>query len=83
MIKFSLLKEELDFNIVNTKYHVIHIKSLFILGNSDTIYRFISKKGNSYDCYFCLTNENNHILNNGSTLYSYSNGNLIITIFFL
>ena len=74
------LNEELDFNIKPTKYSILKINPLFV-GKEDTIYRFISESGESYDIYFSLTKESNHILSNGESIDKYTKS-FIPTIFF-
>ena len=76
------LNEELEFKMVRTDYEKIKTPSLFPnISGYDDIYRFVSNKGNSYDVYFSLTNERDHILSNGKNLHSY-NIDKIPTIFF-
>lgn len=75
------LNEEIDWNIIPTNYSIINIVGLFVNSGQDVIYRFTSNGGNSYDVYFSITHESNHLLSDGSNLYNYSTGS-IPTIFF-
>ena len=77
---FNFINEDLDFKMVETKFIEIEIPSLFIPGEKDKIFRFISTKGNSYDLYFCLTLEDNCQLSNGRFIRDYDSP--IPTIFF-
>jgi hypothetical protein len=74
------LNEELDFDIKPTEYSILKISPLFV-GKEDMIYRFVSKSGESYDIYFSLTKESNHILSNGENIDKYTKS-FIPTIFF-
>jgi len=67
--------------MIPTIYKEINIKSLFISNDIDKIFRFISKSGTSYDVYFSLTKESNHLLSDNTNLYDYIKSN-IPTIFF-
>lgn len=81
--KFNLFKinEELDFKMIPTKYTIHLIKSIMIPNETDIVYRFLTNKNNSYDLYFSLTYEGNHILSNGSYLKDITE-DLIPTIYF-
>lgn len=75
------INEELDFKSIPTTYYSITISPLFGVDKGDTIFRFKSNSGESYDIYFSLTYESNHLLSDGSKLYDYTNKPLP-TIFF-
>lgn len=75
------LNEDLEFKMIPTQYELIKISALFLPNSLDTIYRFLTKNGNSYDLYFSLTNENNHLLSNDNFIYDYTKSE-IPTIFF-
>jgi hypothetical protein len=79
--KFKL-NEELDFKMSPTDYEIIKTNPLFISGNKDDIYRFITKKNNnSYDLYFSLTYESDYTLSNGNNIKNITRS-FIPTIFF-
>jgi hypothetical protein len=75
------LNEELDFNMVETKFKEIPIDSIFIKNEKDTIYRFITKSLNFYDLYFSLTEEFGSKLKDNTYITDYTN-DYIPTIFF-
>ena len=78
--KFKL-NEELEFKMIPTTYQEVNIKSLFISGQIDKIFRFNSKSDTSYDLYFSFTKETNHTLSDDTNLHDYTKY-LILTIFF-
>ena len=81
--KFNKFKinEELDFNMIETKFKEIKINSLFIKDNKDTIYRFETISGNEYDVYFSLTDESGCKLIDNTSIDDITN-EYIPTIFF-
>jgi hypothetical protein len=80
-LKFKL-NEELDFKSIPTDYKIVRINPLFEANNEfDTIYQFTTKSKNSYDVYFSLTMESNHLLSNSKNLHYYT-FEYIPTIFF-
>lgn len=75
------LNEELEFKMIETNFKEIKINSILVKGERDTIYRFISNSGNSYDVYFSLTKEVGVKLKENTYITDYTN-NYIPTIFF-
>lgn len=75
------LNEELDFKMIPTKFTKINIPGLFISNVNDTIYRFTSNNGNSYDLYFSLTDESDSILDDGVVVKNMTT-DYVPTIFF-
>ena len=78
--KFKL-NEELDFKMSPTAYEIVKSNSLTMALVMDDIYRFVTTNHNSYDLYFSLTKEENHILSNGDHIKNITTS-LIPTIFF-
>lgn len=79
--KYFKVNEEIDFKMIPTEYTIYLIKSIIIPNKKDIIFRFLTNKNNSYDLYFSLTVESNHILSNGLNIKDITNG-LIPTIYF-
>jgi hypothetical protein len=76
---FLLINEEIDFNIIPCAYtYSIINNGIFDIN----VFTFITKKGNSYSVYINNTYEPNFTLENGTKLYTYSNGYYIPTIYF-
>lgn len=76
------LNEELEFKMFETTFEEIIIDSIMVYDEKDTIYRFISSSGTSYDLYFSLTSEFGSKLKDNTYINVYSGDNYIPTIFF-